>query len=87
MDEPTTSGPERILVIGRSPNVILDAAAILRSKGFHADATNQFDDVLTGYDTTNIDVVVFGGMVPPDTKQYLKHEISNVNGHVTYVVT
>ena len=59
MDEPATSGPERILVIGRSPSVILDAADILRSKGFHADATNQFDEVLTEYDTTNIDVVVF----------------------------
>ena len=42
MDEPATSRPERILVIGRSPGVILDAAGILRSKGFHADATNQF---------------------------------------------
>ena len=41
MDEPATSRPERILVIGRSPTVILDAAGILRSKGFHADATNQ----------------------------------------------
>jgi len=85
MDEPTTSGPERILVIGRSPGVILDAADILRSKGFHADATNQFDEVLTEYDTTNIDVVVFGGMVPPNTKQYLREEISKVNGHVAFV--
>jgi hypothetical protein len=85
MDEPITSGPERILVIGRSPSVILDAADILRGKGFHADATNQFDEVLTDYDTTNLDVVVFGGMVPPDTKQYLREEISKVNDHVTFV--
>ena len=85
MDEPATSGPERILVIGRSPGVILDAAGILRGKGFHADATNQFDEVLTEYDTANIDVVVFGGMVPPDAKQYLREEISKVNGHVAFV--
>jgi hypothetical protein len=85
MDEPTGGGRERILVIGRSPGVILDAAEILRGKGFHADATNQFDEVLTEYDTANIDVVVFGGMVPPDTKQYLREEISKVNGHVTFV--
>ena len=85
MNEPTTGGPERILVIGRSPSVILEAADILRSKGFHADATNQFDEVLTEYDTTNIDVVVFGGMVPPNTKQYLREEISKVNGSVTFV--
>jgi hypothetical protein len=85
MDEPAISRPERILVIGRSPGVILDAADILRGKGFHADATNQFDEVLTEYDTTNLDVVVFGGMVPPNTKQRLREEISKVNRHVTFV--
>ncbi|MEV6967004.1 hypothetical protein AB0M47_18005 [Hamadaea sp. NPDC051192] len=85
MNEPTASGPARILVIGRSPNVILDAADILRSKGYHADATNQFDEVLTEYETTNIDVVVFGGMVPANTKEYLREEISKVNGHVIFV--
>ena len=85
MDEPATSGPERILVIGRSPGVILDAAGILRSKGFRADATNQFDEVLTEYDTANIDVVVFGGMVPANAKQYLTDEIAKVNGHVAFI--
>ncbi|GAA5186750.1 hypothetical protein GCM10023322_33680 [Rugosimonospora acidiphila] len=65
--------------------MILDAAEILRGKGFRADATNQFDEVLTEYDTTNIDVVVFGGMVPSNTKQYLRQEISKVNGHVAFV--
>jgi len=85
MDERTTNRTERILVIGRSPNVILDAAEILRTKGFQAAATNQFDEVLTEYDATNLDVVVFGGMVPPDTKRYLREEISKINGHVTFV--
>jgi hypothetical protein len=85
MDEPTTRGPERVLIIGRSPSVILDAADILRRKGFHADATNQFDEVLAEYDTRNINVVVFGGMVPLGAKQYLREEISKVNSHVIFV--
>jgi hypothetical protein len=85
MDGPTARGFERVLVIGRSPTVILDAADILRTKGFHADATNQFDEVLTDYDTANIDVIVFGGMVPPNTKQHLRTEISKANDHVTFV--
>jgi hypothetical protein len=85
MTEPTTSRTQRILVIGRSPSVILEAADTLRSKGFHADATNQFDEVLTEYDTTNLDVVVFGGMVPPNARQYLKEEISKVNDHITFL--
>ena len=42
-----------ILIVGRSPTLILDAADILRSKGFRADATNQFDQVLTDYDTAD----------------------------------
>src|SRR6266567_4171884 len=42
MDEPATSRPERILVIGRSPGVILDAAGILRGTGFRADDTKQY---------------------------------------------
>ena len=81
MDTSITS----VLIIGRSPSVILDAAGILRSKGFRAEATNQFDEVLTEYDTTSIDVVVFGGMVPADTKRHLRDEISKGNGHVTFV--
>lgn len=76
---------QRILIIGRSPSVILDAADILRNKGFRADATNQFDDVLTEYDATDFDVVLFGGMVPADTKRQLRDEFSKVNDHVTFV--
>ena len=85
MTTPPTSRPQRILVIGRSPGVILEAAGILRSKGFLADATNQVDEVLTDYDTSTVDVVVFGGMVAPTTKQQLRDEISTVNDHVAFV--
>ncbi|MGW6281341.1 hypothetical protein [Kribbella sp. NPDC055071] len=85
MDQPSSREPERILIIGRSPSVILDAADILRAKGFRADATNQFDEVLTAYDTTAVDVVLFGGMVPADTKRHLTDEISKVNNRVTFV--
>ncbi|MEU7873421.1 hypothetical protein [Dactylosporangium sp. NPDC049140] len=75
----------RVLIIGRSPGVILDVAEILRGRGFHADATNQFDEVLSQYDTASLDIVVFGGMVPPGTKQYLREEIAKDNGHVAFV--
>ncbi|WP_028048889.1 hypothetical protein [Cellulomonas sp. URHD0024] len=85
MDDPTTGRTERVLVIGRSPGVILDAVDILRRTGFRADATNQFDDVLADYDPADLDVVVFGGMVPPGTKQYLRDQISTVNDSVTFV--
>jgi hypothetical protein len=83
--EANTGKNERVLIIGRSPSVLLDAADILRGKGFRADATNQFDEVLREYDAAELDVVVFGGMVPPNTKHHLEEEISKVNGHVTFV--
>ena len=75
----------RILVVGRSPGVLVDTVEILRSKGYSADATNQFDQALDDYDVTNIDVLGFGGMVPADTKQYLREEIGERNPHVTFV--
>jgi len=77
--------PERILVVGRSPGVLVDTVEILRTKGYSADATNQFDRVLDDYDVKDIDIVVFGGMVPAGTKQYLREEISERNAHVTFV--
>ena len=76
---------DRILVVGRSPSVLLEAVDILRRKGYPADATNQFDDVLDDYDLTGIDIVVFGGMVPAETKQYLREQFSGRNPDVTLV--
>lgn len=75
----------RVLVVGRSPGVLLDTVEILRGRGYSADATNQFGRVLDDYDVTDIDVLVFGGMVPADTKQYLREEIGERNPHVTFV--
>jgi hypothetical protein len=77
--------PKRILVVGRSPSVLVDTVEILRSRGYSANATNQFDRVLDDYDAEDIDVVVFGGMVPADTKQHLRQEIGERNAHVAFV--
>jgi hypothetical protein len=77
--------PERVLLVGRSPSVLVATVDILRAKGYLADATNQFDRVLDDYDVTDLDVVVFGGMVPTDTKQQLREDISERNPHVTFV--
>jgi hypothetical protein len=77
--------PERILVVGRSPSVLVETVEILRSKGFFADATNQFDRVLDDYDVTNLDILVFGGMVPPDTKRYLREQVGARNPDVTFI--
>ena len=85
MNASPTNDPGRILVVGRSPSVLVDTVEILRSKGYSADATNQFDRVLDDYDAEDIDIVVFGGMVPAGTKQHLRQQIGERNAHVTFV--
>lgn len=78
-------GPKRVLIVGRSPNVLLEAVDILRGRGYAANATNQFDDVVSDYDVTQIDILVFGGMVPLDAKQRLREQVSALNPTVTIV--
>ena len=85
MNASPANDPGRILVVGRSPSVLLDTVEILRGKGYSADATNQFDHVLNDYDAQDIGIVVFGGMVPADTKQYLRQEFGERNADVTFV--
>jgi hypothetical protein len=85
MNASPASDPGRILVIGRSPGVLVDTVEILRSKGYSADATNQFDHVLDDYDAQDIGIVVFGGMVPAGTKQHLRQQIGERNADVTFV--
>src|SRR6266487_3755615 len=84
-NETPAGGSARVLVVGRSPSVLRAAVDLLRGKGYLADVTNQFDRVLDEYDVSDLDVLVFGGMVPPETKQYLREEITKRNAGVTFV--
>jgi hypothetical protein len=77
--------PARILVIGRSETVLSEVVTILREKGYAAGATNEFDRTLDLFDAGQLDLVVFGGMVPPDTKQRLRELISARNPAVAFV--
>src|SRR5215471_17376743 len=77
--------PARILVIGRSESVLSEAVTILREKGYAAGATNEFDRTLDLFDAGQLDLVVFGGMVPPDTKEHLREQISARNPAVAFV--
>jgi hypothetical protein len=83
--ESPATGTARALIVGRSPSVLVSAAQLLREKGYRADATNQFDRVLDDYDVAGLDILIFGGMVPPDTKQRLREEITGRNDQVVFV--
>jgi hypothetical protein len=80
------SRPEsRVLIIGRSENVLSEAVQILRGQGQAAGASNDFADVMNLFDMTAVDIVVFGGMVPPDTKELLRKQIADRNPAMTFV--
>jgi hypothetical protein len=87
---PIEAAPEvrpqsRVLVIGRSENVLSEAVQILRLIGYAAGASNDFASVMDTFDMTAVDLVVFGGMVPPDTKELLREQISGRNPAMTFV--
>ncbi len=75
----------RVLIIGRSENVLSETVKILRLAGHAAGATNQFADVMDLFDMTAVDIVVFGGMVPPGTKELLRGQISGRNPAITFI--
>jgi hypothetical protein len=82
---PGTRREARVLIIGRSENVLSEAVELLRLAGHAAGATNQFADVMGLFDMTAVDIVVFGGMVPPDTKELLRQQISGRNPAITFI--
>ena len=80
-----TDPPARILAIGRSETVLSELVTILREKGYAAGATNEFDRTLDLFDAEQLDLVVFGGMVPPDTREHLREQISGRNPAMAFV--
>jgi hypothetical protein len=82
----TTDNTQRsALLIGKSQLVLDHAGAGLRDLGYRAAATNDFTDVTGRFDAKTIDLVVFGGQVPPDRKTELREEIGAVNPRVIFV--
>jgi hypothetical protein len=82
---PQARPESRVLVIGRSENVLSEAVRILRGQGQAAGASNDFADVMNLFDMTAVDIVVFGGMVPPATKALLRERISDRNPAMTFI--
>jgi hypothetical protein len=82
----TTDNPQRsVLLIGKSQLVLDEALAGLRDLGYKAEATNDFTDISGRFDVKRIDLVVFGGQVPPDRKAELREEIAAINPQVIFV--
>jgi hypothetical protein len=80
-----TTDDNSVLVIGRSQAVLDQAVARLGELGYRAAATNDFSPITGRFDPKQLDLVVFGGQVPPDRKATLAEEISAMNPQVIFV--
>ena len=82
----TTNKAQRsVLLIGKSQLVLDESVAGLRDLGYTAEGTNDFADITGRWDVQEIDLVVFGGQVPPDRKAELRDEIGAINPGVIFV--
>ena len=82
----TTDNVQRsVLLIGKSRLVLDESVAGLRDLGYKAEATNDFADITGRFDVREIDLVVFGGQVPPDRTAELRDEIGAINPKVIFV--
>jgi predicted enzyme related to lactoylglutathione lyase len=75
----------RVLLIGKSQLVLDESVAGLRDLGYKAEATNDFTDITGRFDVKEIDLVVFGGQVPPGRKAELREEFGAINPGVIFV--
>lgn len=75
----------KVLIVGRSPGVLLEIVDRLRAHGYDAEATNQFKTVLDDYELGAVDVLVFGGAVPPETRQRIRLDAEEQNPRATVV--
>ncbi len=81
----TDNARPSVLLIGKSQLVLDESVAGLRDLGHKAEATNDFTDITGRFDVNEIDLVVFGGQVPPDRKAELSEEIGAINPGVVFV--
>ena len=81
----TDNAQHSVLLIGKSQLVLDESVAGLRDLGYKAEATNDFTDITGRFAVKEVDLVVFGGQVPPDRKTELREEIGATNPRVIFV--
>jgi hypothetical protein len=74
-----------VLVLGRSQLVLDDALAGLRELGYNAQATTDFAEITDRYGLEHIDMIVFGGQVPPHREAELKQQTGTINPQCIFV--
>lgn len=75
----------KVLVIGRSQAVLDATVDLLLERGYSAQATNDFEAITDQADPRTLDLVVFGGQIPPAKKVEMREQISAANQVVMFV--
>lgn len=70
---------KRVLIVGRSPAALLGAVERLRSLGYAANGSNRFGRLLEDYDVRDVDLILFGGLVPPEIRASVENEVARLN--------
>ena len=84
-DTNNAAAQRRVLIVGKSRAVLASTVSLLHDRGYTADATNRFDDVIAEFDLRGVDLVVFGGQVPEERRAALQRDIVRLNEGVIFV--
>jgi hypothetical protein len=63
---------QNVLVVGRSQLVLDTSMELLSKRGYRAHATREFHNITGQFDARRLDIVVFGGQVPPDQRTEIR---------------
>jgi hypothetical protein len=74
-----------VLVIGRSRAVLGATVELLSARGYAAQATDEFEAITDQADPGRLDLVIFGGQIPPAKKVEMREEIAAANQAVVFI--
>jgi hypothetical protein len=74
-----TTSTKSVLIAGRSQLVLDTTVELLAERGYHAQATRDFDNITDQFHAAELDIVVFGGQVAPNQKVEMRESLLAVN--------
>lgn len=80
-----TPPTKNVLVVGRSKLVLDASVELLTERGFHAQATREFDNITSQFDSRQLDIVIFGGQVAPDQKTEIRDGLGAANPQLEFL--
>lgn len=80
-----TTPAKRVLIVGRSPQVLDTTLKLLGERGYDAHATRDFEGVADRFDAAALDIVVFGGQVAPHQKAEMRDALLAANPRLAFL--